>query len=102
MKHTIRQEEMISRIGGDEFIVVLTSPAEEMAKRGRLVGERIISTINKPYSLNGQHASISCSIGGAFWVASNSKKIEETIKLADEALYTAKKKGKNQVHFAKD
>ncbi|MGI2328197.1 sensor domain-containing diguanylate cyclase [Planococcus sp. YIM B11945] len=99
LKQTIREEEMISRVGGDEFVVVLPSSTDKMAKRGKRVGERIISSINEPYWLNGQKALVSCSIGGAFWESSNSASISETIKAADEALYAAKKAGKNQIHL---
>ncbi|EIM05688.1 diguanylate cyclase, partial [Planococcus antarcticus DSM 14505] len=99
LKKIVREGEMISRVGGDEFIVVLPAGKENLAKRGKVVGERIISSINKPYLLDGQTASVSCSIGAAFWEASNSINIEETIRTADEALYAAKREGKNRIHI---
>lgn len=99
LKRVLREEEMIFRIGGDEFVVILPSLTGEKTKRGKLIGERIISAINKPYWLDGQDVNISCSIGGAFWESTSSKNMEETIKLADEALYIAKKAGKNRFHL---
>ena len=100
LKKIVRQGEMISRVGGDEFVVVLPMGKEDLSKRAQVVGERIISSINKSYSLGGQSASVSCSIGAAFWEASNATTIEETIRIADEALYAAKQKGKNQIHIS--
>ncbi|EMF45533.1 sensory box/GGDEF family protein [Planococcus halocryophilus Or1] len=99
LKKNIREEEMISRVGGDEFIVILPSLTEEITTRGKRVGERIISAISEPYWLNGQNAIISCSIGAAFWETSSSGGISETIKIADEALYVAKKAGKSRIHL---
>lgn len=99
LKKIVREGEMISRVGGDEFIVVLPAAKDDFAKRGKVVGERIISSINKPYSLDGQSASVSCSIGAAIWEASGPINIEETIRTADEALYAAKRAGKNRVHM---
>ncbi|TFD99430.1 sensor domain-containing diguanylate cyclase [Jeotgalibacillus salarius] len=99
LKENIQEEEMIARVGGDEFIVVLHSPKEEMTVRGKRVGERMISSISEPYWLNGQSAAVSCSIGAAFWAESSAVSLEETIKMADDALYAAKKQGKNRVHF---
>ncbi|WP_142828631.1 sensor domain-containing diguanylate cyclase [Planococcus soli] len=99
LKKIVREGEMISRVGGDEFIVVLPVGKGDLANRGKIVGEKIISSINKPYSLDGQSASVSCSIGAAFWEASGSINIEETIRTADEALYAAKREGKNRIHM---
>lgn len=99
LKKIVREGEMISRVGGDEFIVILPASKEDLTKRGKIVGERIISSINKPYSLDGEKASVSCSIGAAFWEASTLTNIEETIRTADEALYAAKRQGKNRIHI---
>lgn len=99
LKQNMREEEMICRVGGDEFIVILPSLTDDIAKRGKSVGERIILSLSESYWLNGQSASVSCSIGVAFWKASSSTSIEETIRIADEALYSAKKQGKNRVQL---
>ncbi|KIL53448.1 sensory box/GGDEF family protein [Jeotgalibacillus alimentarius] len=99
LKESVGEEEMIARVGGDEFIVVLHYPIEEMAAKGKRMGETMLSAISEPYWLNGQSASVSCSIGAAFWTESSAVSIEETIKRADDSLYQVKKQGKNHVHF---
>ncbi|OHX51620.1 sensor domain-containing diguanylate cyclase [Planococcus faecalis] len=99
LKKSVRENEMVARVGGDEFVVVLPAGKESLDKRGELVGERMISSINKPYALNGEKVSVSCSIGAACWEASSLTTIGETIKTADEALYTAKREGKNRIHI---
>lgn len=96
LKMVIRGEEMICRVGGDEFVVVLSSGSCEA---GIKVAEKIISSINEPYWLDDQSSSISCSIGVAFWDASGSVSIGDTIGVADEALYIAKNAGKNQYYI---
>ena len=97
LKHSIRSEELVARMGGDEFVIVLLSDTNPTEK-GRKVGERIISKINKPYMIDGEAVSVGCSIGGAVWATGNGG-VSEVIRKADEALYEVKRTGKNRIQF---
>ncbi|TWT03660.1 sensor domain-containing diguanylate cyclase [Planomicrobium sp. CPCC 101079] len=97
LKRNVGNEELVSRVGGDEFVVVLTS-ANATLENGRAVGERIVAMLNKPYIIEGEILSIGCSIGGAVWDAGQ-ESISDVIRQADEALYSVKRTGKNRVDF---
>jgi diguanylate cyclase (GGDEF)-like protein len=96
LKQNVQKEELVSRMGGDEFVFVLTS-LKDPVTNGNLVGEKIISMINKPYYIDGEIVSVGCSVGGAIWTKNSN--ISEVIRFADEALYNVKRNGKNRVHI---
>ncbi|PSL40770.1 diguanylate cyclase (GGDEF)-like protein [Planomicrobium soli] len=97
LSQNINSEELVSRVGGDEFVVVLTSENSSV-ENGKAIGEQIIAAINKPYLIEGEILSIGCSIGGAVWDV-DQESISDVIRQADEALYNVKRTGKNRVHF---
>lgn len=85
----------VSRVGGDEFILIVDP--EISSTSGMAIGEGIISRLNKPYIIDGQSITVSCSIGGAIWQTGDN--IGEVIQYADALLYEAKRAGKNRIFF---
>jgi len=92
----MRESDTVSRIGGDEFIVVL----ERFKDRGmaRQIGERIINSISQPIRLGGKEVQIGASIGGSFY-PDNGNDSETLIKSADSAMYKVKKSTKGAIDF---
>ncbi|PWW02192.1 PAS domain S-box-containing protein/diguanylate cyclase (GGDEF)-like protein [Hoeflea marina] len=88
---TVRDTDMVARIGGDEFIVVL-SPAPRKDRLQRLVN-RIISRASRPMRWEGQECRTGASIGIA--KASGSVDPKQLLVNADIALYRAKRNGRN-------
>lgn len=88
---SIRLNDSVSRIGGDEFIVLLPNTDKNAVIK---VAERIIQDMNQPFVLNNQQVLISASIGIAFY-SDEEIGIESFIRKADIAMYQAKKNGKN-------
>ncbi len=98
----IRDDDFCFRIGGDEFVVVLTSVRDKM--HSCLVARRLIHAISKPIAVHsGNHAKIGASIGIATYPADGSE-VDTLTHKADEAMYRAKKLGKNnyQMHIDSD
>lgn len=87
----IREEDLISRIGGDEFIVMFEETGKGEIEQ---IAKRIIDRVGEPYPLNENTASISLSIGISMYPDDGEDK-ETLIKAADIAMYYAKNNGKN-------
>ncbi|RQW74148.1 diguanylate cyclase [Lysinibacillus composti] len=87
----IREEDLISRIGGDEFIVMFEETGKDEIEQ---IAERIIEYVAQPYEINENNASISLSIGISMFPDDGEDK-DALIKAADKAMYYAKSNGKN-------
>jgi diguanylate cyclase (GGDEF)-like protein/PAS domain S-box-containing protein len=99
LKNSLRLEDTVARLGGDEFTILLEDLGHE-SEAVRLA-ERIIQTLEKPFTISGQDVYISASIGIRFGGAGFSETKEtsslELLRDADTAMYKAKKQGKAQV-----
>jgi diguanylate cyclase (GGDEF)-like protein len=90
---------LVSRIGGDEFIVVCPSIPD--ALEARLVGQQIRRVLNQPFLFAGRNVNVGASIGVAVY-PDNAGSAEELLKNADIALYRAKDNGRGVYqHFTK-
>ena len=91
-----RATDTVARLGGDEFILVLTSISGEGECRNML--ERIIETLSEPFEIEGSEVQISASIGVAIYPDHVSDGTA-LLRNADQAMYIAKQKGRNRIHF---
>ncbi|WP_409292598.1 diguanylate cyclase domain-containing protein [Peribacillus sp. SCS-37] len=95
----ISGEDAVFRLGGDEFLVVLSCSEEEPIKEGALTAEAIISRLCQPFYLQDKKpVFVGCSIGAALWPKTDEDPIKH-IRSADEALYISKRTGKNKLSF---
>ncbi len=88
--------DMVSRIGGDEFIVLLNDVAQ--GRDAARVAQRMLKSVAAPCTLNGQEVRISASIGIALFPA-DGKDAEMLLKGSDIAMYHAKEQGKDNYKF---
>ncbi len=97
-----RTEDIIGRLGGDEFIVVmgdLKADKQEALDRAELIADRLIHTISKPLDFDGKQLKVSASIGIRFLDYEKSATIDQLFSDADSAMYLAKNKGKGNAAF---
>jgi diguanylate cyclase (GGDEF)-like protein/hemerythrin-like metal-binding protein len=92
----LRRNEVLYRVGGDEFALLLINTNDEVLEK---LAARIVQTIHSlVFDFNGRAASVGCSLGIARYPY-DAKTLPELMQLADQAMYVAKKKGKNQYFF---
>lgn len=96
LKNSFREDDVVGRIGGDEFFIFLRNVVEisQIEKKAQDILD-IVSKAGEVYS----EAESSGSIGIALYPG-DGRTVEELYTKADEALYVAKRGGKNQYVFA--
>lgn len=98
LRDCLREGDVVARLGGDEFVMVLPSPDAHPREGAMQVAERVIAALNAPFDIEGKEARVGCSVGGAVW-PDDEDDIAAALHLADAALYTAKRTGKNRYVF---
>jgi len=88
----LRADDILARFGGDEFVVVLgDSPPPHLITA---LAQRLIDSMQRPFTVNGQEMFISASIGSAAYPEHGADAIT-LLKNADIAMYRAKERGKS-------
>jgi diguanylate cyclase (GGDEF)-like protein len=92
----LRKSDTLARIGGDEFTAVLKG----LRKKGeaRTVAENLLQALTLPFHIEGQEITIGASIGISTYPDLANDEID-LLQQADNAMYSAKRSGKNQVAF---
>lgn len=92
MRSCIRKDDIIARMGGDEFTILLGDL--QNSTDATMVAQKLIAAVNEPVHLNSHSCHVGASIGIALFPASASDP-DTLLRLADDAMYTAKSDGKN-------
>lgn len=95
-RHCVREQDTVARMGGDEFIVVLSD--FEGREHAAEVAGRIIEALNAPFEIKGHRLTVTPSIGIAVY-PEDGDKADLLIKHADAAMYHAKEQGRNNYQF---
>ncbi|WJW76370.1 bifunctional diguanylate cyclase/phosphodiesterase [Thiohalobacter sp. IOR34] len=96
----IRQEDTVARIGGDEFVILLTDLGDNIQalQHASQVAEKVREQLAPPYLINGHSLSVTPSTGIALYPTDGSS-ADELLKHADIALYQAKGSGRDNYTF---
>jgi diguanylate cyclase (GGDEF)-like protein len=92
----VRKSDIVARMGGDEFTVILVHIAEE--QEASFIAHRIIDALSETFHLGGHECSISVSVGISLFPADASD-AATLLKRADTAMYRVKNQGRNNYQF---
>lgn len=96
LKSLIRENDIVARIGGDEFIIVLNDISDSGSLEQVIV--KILDAFRHEWMIQSHFLRLSTSIGVAMY-PDDSKEINELMKFADIAMYKAKSEGRDQFSF---
>ncbi|MFW8590428.1 EAL domain-containing protein [Glaciecola sp. 2405UD65-10] len=96
IKSNIREKDIVARLGGDEFIVIVNDIVQ--ASDINIIANKLIEEIRQEFPLQDGVVYTSASIGVTVY-PNDANSVEELLKNADQAMYGAKKIGKNKFHY---
>ena len=96
IRETVRETDIVSRLGGDEFTVLLTRMSDEI--QASIVAKGILARLSAPFMIYGHEVYSSASIGITL-CPDDGDDANTLLKNADMAMYEAKEQGRNTFRF---
>lgn len=94
MRKALREEDTLARLGGDEFSAIVVNVDDELALERLL--SRILEMVSAPVWVNDHSVEVSVSIGYTLYPQARDLDGDQLLRQADQAMYRAKRLGKNQ------
>jgi len=95
LKSVLREEDTLSRQGGDEFILLL--PGAD-AHGSSIIAQKLLEVVSRPFTVGHYELTVTISIGIALY-PNDGNSIETLSKNADAAMYRSKQEGRNSYRF---
>ncbi|QSA95663.1 EAL domain-containing protein [Methylococcus sp. EFPC2] len=97
LRQTVRSQDILARMGGDEFGLILSSQGGETVDPG-LVAQKILAAMSRPVALAGHEITVSVSIGISLYPRDGID-VTALLQYAEMAMYRVKNLGKNGYQF---
>jgi diguanylate cyclase (GGDEF)-like protein len=91
---TVRNIDTVARVGGDEFVLLLSSVGERSRAEG--FAQSVINALNAPLRISGVDLHVATSVGIAFY-PTDGVTADHLMAHADAAMYCAKQRGRNNL-----
>ncbi|MCW2991551.1 MAG: hypothetical protein JWM73_2145, partial [Solirubrobacterales bacterium] len=96
LRARLREEDLVAREGGDEFLVLLADVDRDPQERALAVAENLVAALREPVQVSGTEFEVSGSAGISVF-PTDASDAEELLAHADAAMYEAKAGGRGQV-----
>jgi diguanylate cyclase (GGDEF)-like protein/PAS domain S-box-containing protein len=96
VRQTLREGDTLARIGGDEFVAVLSDLSD--MEDCTISLQRVLAAAGQPMPFGELQLQVSASLGVTFFPQSESVDADQLMRQADQAMYQAKLAGKNRFH----
>ncbi|CAI8958253.1 putative bifunctional diguanylate cyclase/phosphodiesterase [Pseudomonas sp. IT-P176] len=96
LRSIVRGEDVVARLAGDEFVLILRYVHDVAELRAAL--NRVLGVISAAYSIQGKDIHVYASIGVTLFPQDN-EDAETLLRHADQAMYVAKQSGRNRFHL---
>lgn len=90
LRSQLRDRDRVCRVGGDEFVCIVSPPTD--IERLRAIGLRLQKTVSRPYNHAKDDYVVGCSIGLSLY-PEHGRSVDELLQQADQAMYRAKARG---------
>ncbi len=92
IRATVRRSDVVARMGGDEFVVLLLDLAQ--ASDAATIAAKLVANVAVPAEIEGREMAVSASVGVCVYPSGGTEG-DTLLQHCDEAMYRAKKKGRN-------
>ena len=92
LKGLLRAEDTVARIGGDEFVILLSNLTSDL--QAITMAEKVVKVLTEPFQLSGKSLNIGVSVGVALYPEHDTNE-KNLIRHADNAMYAAKRQGRS-------
>lgn len=96
LRGAVRESDVVGRLGGDEFIIIINKLTDETAVSR--VAEKLLESFRRPFILDGRELVSTISIGAAIYPV-DGQTPSELLRQADAAMYHSKGEGRNTYNF---
>jgi diguanylate cyclase (GGDEF)-like protein/PAS domain S-box-containing protein len=97
LKSVLRETDVLSRFGGDEFVIIQGNETNQREAAGTLAA-RVIDIVAEPFSIEGNEVHVGATVGISL-APEHATDAENLLKMADMALYSAKSAGRGGYCF---
>ena len=98
LNKVVRREDTLARVGGDEFVILLSDLNENARTSAEMVARKCLEIFQQPFIINDQSCRLGTSIGIA--IGDDKRSPDKLLIAADEAMYRAKEAGRGLFRWA--